>query len=454
MKKVVKPKKEAPIVPLSKNNEQLDQEEKDKKARKKWLEENAKKFIRVRDDYYKTVYPPDKSGNTYKFLLKISKTTVTDDYTKAIIKFIAKYDDFCLVASHTNYQQNINGFYNQYHKITHIPKKGEFPTIVKIFKHVFGEKYYDFIIDYFTILYKYPDRPLPILLLESNEKNTGKSTVGTLFFILFQDNAIKIGNNDLQSDFNGFWVPRLAIIVDETSLEKREVSQMLKRFSTETGKVTSNEKNKAQREVNFIGKFLFTSNEEGKALYIEKGDPRWAVFKVKTFKENGISEDPFIEEKILLEIPAFIYFLENRELVYKEKKSRMHFDPEVYHTPQLDLYFENSNSKLAQTILQIVEETFNLFSEQMELCFSISNLMQELKGNVKYLERSNLKKALEFELELRPEKKGRYTYYSLSFTENSLVENYRAQFNNNNVHYKFLRPTADENPNLEHWEQI
>lgn len=454
MKKVVKPKKEAPIVLPLENDEQIDPKEKAKKARKKWLEENAKKFIRVKDDYYKTIYPPDKLGNTNKVLLRISKTTITDDYTKEIIKYIKKFDDFCLVASHINYQQNINGFYNEYHKLTHFPKKGEFPTIVKVLKHVFGKIYYDFIIDYFTILFNYPDRLLPIILLESNEKNTGKSTVLTLFFLLFQDNAIKIGNNDLQSDFNGFWVKRFIIIVDETSLEKREVSQMLKRFSTETGKVTSNEKNKAQREVNFIGKFLFSSNEEGKALYIEKGDPRWAVFKVKTFKENGISKDPFIEGKILLEIPAFIYFLENRELVYKEKKSRMHFDPEVYHTPQLDLYFENSSSKLAQTILQIVEETFNLFSEQMELCFSISNLMQELKGNVKYLERSNLKKALEFELELRPEKKGRYTYYSLSLTENSFNENYRAQFNNNNVHYKFLRPTVDENPNLEHWEQI
>lgn len=97
-------------------------EEQEEQNKKNNLKKIAQNYIRIRDDYYKIVFRPDKSGKLYKDLLKLSKTTITDDYSKAILKHISKFDDFTLVASHTNYQQSINGFYNQYHEITHIPK--------------------------------------------------------------------------------------------------------------------------------------------------------------------------------------------------------------------------------------------------------------------------------------------------------------------------------------------
>ena len=116
--------------------------------KKRNLKKTALNFIRIRDDYYKIVLRPDKSGKLYKDLLRLSKTTITDDYTKGILKHINKYDDFTLVASHINYEQVINGFYNQYHEVTHKPTQGDCVNIFHILTHIFGESHLDFILDY------------------------------------------------------------------------------------------------------------------------------------------------------------------------------------------------------------------------------------------------------------------------------------------------------------------
>lgn len=412
----------------------------DEKTRER-LKSKAKNFIRVGDNYFKIVYRPDKEGKPIKDYLKLNKGTIIDDNTHGIIKYIRKFDDFCMVASHTNYRQVINGFYNEYSELTHKPKEGNCDTILSIVKHVFGEHYLDFALDYLQLLYTNPYQRLPILLLESQEKNTGKSTFANVVYKIFQDNAIKIGNNDLQSDFNSVWVKRLAIIVDETSLEKKGITQMLKRFSTETGKVTVNEKNKAQTEVDFFGKFLFISNEEGKALFIERGDPRWAVFKVPTFAEKGIKDNPMIDKDIDNEIPFFLHFLSQRKLTYS-LQGRMYFAPVVYQTAQLQLYYNNSISKTAQYIKKLVVDTFELFPEQETLKFGIADIMDELKSELRNIERERVRFALEKELMIIAQARNHYTLYSRKMAESN--PNYFPSKNGQNkVHYSFSKFDAE-----------
>ncbi len=422
-------------------NTNTSQTEKEAEETRKKLKAASKRYIRVGDQYYKIVHRPDKEGKLFKDYLKLNKGTITDDHTHGIIKYINKYDDFCMVASHTDYKQVINGFYNEYSELTHKPKEGKFETILGIIRHVFGEHYFDFALDYLQLLYTDPYQRLPILLLESQEKNTGKSTFANLVYKIFQENAIKIGNNDLQSDFNSVWVKRLCIIVDETSLEKKGITQLLKRFSTETGKVTLNEKNKAQSEVDFLGKFLFISNEEGKALFIERGDPRWAVFKVPTFAEKGIKDDPLIDEKIDKEIPAFLHYLSQRKLVY-QRKSRMYFEPVVYQTEQLQLYYNNSLSKVAQYIKKLVIDTFELYPEKEEIKFGISDIMEELKQELRNVERERVRYALEKELGKIQQSRTHYTLYSRKFAESA--SNYEPPKNGQNkVHYTFSKSEAE-----------
>lgn len=398
----------------------------------------AKRFIRVGDEYMKEVFVPDKDGNLFRNYVKRDKGTVQDDLGKGSdnYKNIKKYEGFCLVPSHTNYQQVIHGFFNEYYQISHQPKEGNFDTIKYFLNHVFGNKM-DFILDYLQILYTKPTQRLPIILLESKQRGTGKSTFGSLLKLIFEDNTAKLGNTELESDFNAIWVKRLAIIVDETSLEKNSIMQMLKRFSTETGKVTSNEKNKAQKQIDFFGKFIFLSNDEGKALPIEKGETRFAVFKVPTFAEKGCKENPNIEAEFLNEIPHFLHFLKNRKLVHKEQ-TRMFFALEAYHTEQLQYYYDNSLSSTGKAIKEWLIESFNFFEEEKELRYSIPNICTELEGRFKYLDRSKVKKSLIEEFNLPEQKKSRYKYYSLKTAEKTLEGNYFAQ-NENYFHFVFNR---------------
>ena len=383
-------------------------------------QELSKKFIRVGDDYMKEVFIPDKDGNLFRMYVKRDKGTVQDDLGGKHSDFynsIKKYEGFCLVPSHVGYKQLIEGFFNEYYQISHVPSKGEPKTILSLLTHIFGVVHLGFILDYIQLMYLRPTQRLPVLLLESKARGTGKSTFGNLLKIMFEDNSVKIGNSELDSDFNSVWVKKLAIIVDETSLEKASIMQMLKRYSTETGKVTANEKNKVQKQVDFFGKFIFLSNEEGKSLPIEKGETRFAVFKIKTFAENKISEDPQIEEKIRKEIPAFLDFLKNRKLKYKEE-TRMYFALDWYYTDQLQLYYDNSLTAIAKALRDYLIDCFKFFEDEKELKFSISNLMDELHGRYKYLERTKLKKCIVEEFGVNEIKKNRYTYHSFSSSKN------------------------------------
>ena len=377
------------------------------------------KYIRVGIEYFKEINRPDKSGQTIKTYAKWSKSTIVDDYGKNNLDLIKTYEGFCIVPSHTNYKAEINGFFNEYSEISYKPQKGDCSTILGLIKHLFSENYFDFALDYLKILYEFPTQRLPIILLESEEKNTGKSTFGTLLKFIFEDNAIKLGNTDIESDFNSFWLKRLCIVVDETSLEKKGIMQLLKRLSTETSTVTSNEKNKAQTQIDFYGKFFFMSNDEGKALPIEKGDTRFAVFKVPTFKQNNVTEIPNIEEVLKKEIPSFLDYLLTRQLKFEEK-SRMYFDTSVYQTEQLLKYFKNNISYMAKAIQNLMKDYFEFFENEEEIKLSTSNLMYELKngGYIRQFDKQQIKKALS-ELGLEELTKQRYTYQSLNNTQNS-----------------------------------
>ncbi len=427
-----------PIEPAAEATPNEDNQ-REKAARIEWLTKKAKMFIRIGDNYYKHVSRPAKNGQFYKDILKIAKTTITDDYGTGILKEIQKYDDFALLASHTNYKQVIGTFYNQYHKISHVPKEGNYTAIMSLIGHIFGQSHTDFAIDYLTILYLNPYQRLPILLLESEAKNTGKSTFASFVSWLFEDNVVKPGNNDLQSDFNSVWVQRLAIVIDEAQIDRNASTQMIKRYATETGKVVINEKNKAQREIDFFGKFIFCSNQEGRALFIERGDPRWAVFKVPTFAQKGIKDDPNLDSKIKAEIPAFLHFLANRKLTYKEA-SRMYFEPKVYETEQLHLYYNSAYSRTAKAIQQLVVDTFDKMPENLlkegALCFSISDIEDELKTSMRNIDRYNIRIALKNEFELLEQPRGRYTFGSRREFERENL--YEPSHNNRNlVHYQF-----------------
>ena len=217
-------------------------------------------YIRVGTTIYKVVQQPLADGTTVIRRIQWSFGTIRQDYGKDNIPPITKYNGFCTVPSHTNYQKEIAGFYNLYEPIDHVPTEGDFPDIEKLLHHIFEEQY-ELGVDYMQLLYTLPTQKLPILLLVSEERNTGKTTFLNFLKSIFQDNATFNTNEDFRSQFNADWAGKLLIVVDEVLLSRREDSERLKNLSTaQTYKVEA--KGKDRQEVNFFAKFVLCSNNE------------------------------------------------------------------------------------------------------------------------------------------------------------------------------------------------
>ena len=69
-------------------------------------------------------------------------------------------------------------------------------TIAALVRHIFGDQY-ELGLDYLQLLYTKPLQKLPILLLVSEERNTGKSTFLNFLKALFEANVTFNTNESL-----------------------------------------------------------------------------------------------------------------------------------------------------------------------------------------------------------------------------------------------------------------
>lgn len=222
--------------------------------------EMTDEYVRVGTTLYKIVFQPLINGTFAKRRVPWSMGTLRYDHGKDFIASVPKYDGFCTVPSHVDYKRNIGSFLNLYEPITHTPQKGKFPHIQELILHIFGE-HYELGMDYFQLLYLNPVQKLPILLLVSQERNTGKSTFLNFLKAIFQDNVTFNTNEDFRSQFNADWAGKLLIGVNEVLLNRREDSERLKNLSTASVyKIEA--KGKDRCEVQFFGKFIMCSKTE------------------------------------------------------------------------------------------------------------------------------------------------------------------------------------------------
>lgn len=304
-------------------------------------------FIRVGTCLYKLAHQPLANGTTVLRRIPWSFGTIRQDYGKNHAPPIMKYDGFCTIPSHTDYHKDIDGFYNLYEPITHVPEEGEFPDIIKLMRHIFGEQF-ELGLDYMQLLYMQPTQKLPILLLVSEERNTGKTTFLNFLKAVFQDNATFNTNEDFRSQFNADWAGKLLIVVDEVLLCRREDSERLKNLSTaQTYKVEA--KGKDRQEVNFFAKFVLCSNNELFPVIIDVGETRYWVRKVMRLE----SDDTNFLQKLKKQIPAFLYYLQYRPLS-TTKESRMWFEPALIRTEALERIMQSNRNHTEIDIVELV----------------------------------------------------------------------------------------------------
>ena len=277
-------------------------------------------FIRVGTTLYKILNQPRINGDFVKKHIVWNNETLRQDYGKNFIATVPKYDGFCTVPNHVNYQPVVDKFLNFYEPIGHQPKEGEFLHIESLIRHIFGEQY-ELGMDYLQLLYLQPVQKLPILLMVSEERNTGKSTFLNFLKAVFQNNVTFNTNEDFRSQFNVDWAGKLLIVVDEVLLNRREDSERLKNLST-TLSYKVEAKGKDRDEISFFAKFVLCSNNELLPVIIDVGETRYWVRKINRLE----SDDTDFLQKLKAEIPAFLYFLQHRTL-FTKKESRMWFAP-------------------------------------------------------------------------------------------------------------------------------
>ena len=321
-------------------------------------------YMRVGTTLYKVVNQPCASGEYEKRRVIWNNSTLRQDYGKNYLATVPKYDGFCTVPDHLNYRKEIDGFLNLYEPIEHTPQIGDFPNIRSLVVHIFGEQY-NLGLDYLQLLFLQPLQKLPILLLVSEERNTGKSTFLNFLKAVFGDNVTFNTNEDFRSQFNSDWAGKLLIVVDEVLLNRREDSERLKNLST-TFNYKVEAKGKDRTEISFFAKFVLCSNNEYLPVIIDAGETRYWVRKINPLQ----NDDTNFLQKLKEEIPAFLFFLTQRELS-TEKESRMWFNPKLTHTAALQKIIRSNRNRLeiemAELFLDIMS---NMDVESVSFCLN------------------------------------------------------------------------------------
>lgn len=311
------------------------------------------KYVRIGTGYYKTVKKPLASGDFMVMLLPWSVECIKQDHGRSFLAEIPKYDGFCFVPSHLNYQRIIGNFYNRYYPFAHEPKEGKPVRTLDYLAHIFGEQL-EYGLDYLKILLEMPIQILPILCLVSAERNTGKTTFLNLLKAIFGDNMTINTNEDFRSNFNAEWAHKVIIGVDETFLERREDSERLKNLST-AAFYKAEAKGQDRQEIEFFGKFILCSNNEDNFVLIDPGETRYWIRKIPVLEKD----DQGLLNDLKREIPYLIHYLINRKLS-TSKQSRMWFTVQQIATSALKKVIRQNRNKLeveiAQLMLAIADE--------------------------------------------------------------------------------------------------
>lgn len=302
-------------------------------------------------------------------------------------EYLPHHKAFCNIPDHFNYRQIIetedgSKYYNRYFPFPHVPVEGTWPTILEFLKHIFGTQKvthgrtgvtydaWELGIDYIQILLTRPTQMLPVLCLFSPENNTGKSTLGKLLMHMFGDNAVPIGNSDLQSEFNEMFVDKLIAICDETLLERKRDAERIKAMST-AEQIMVNPKGQKQYSIDYFCKFLFTSNNI-RMVYVSKHDERYWIIKVPKIT----TDNPRILDDMSVEIPAFVHSLMTRKLV-SERESRMHFHPSLMRTQVFKEVVQVNEPTDATNLRDQIREWFIQDSELNEIRMTLKEIRNE-----------------------------------------------------------------------------
>ena len=321
-------------------------------------------YLRIGVDYFKRINTPDRYRINGFELKKWSRQEIELDHGKEYLRNIPRYDNFCIEPDNLNFKPVIGNCYNLYAEFRHTPERGKWTWTERIMAHVFGDQF-DLGLKYLQALYLYPDKALPILVLVSRERMTGKTTFLNWLNMIFGANMVVIAPDDLIGSFNSVYARSNIIGIEETMLEKALSIEKLKSLST--GKFISvNAKYIAQYKIPFFGKIILTSNNEDKFAKIDDEEIRFFIRKLGEPKFNNHN----IEDDLVKEIPAFLHHLTTLPAL-KWDKSRQLFTTEELNNASLKAVKKESKSWLFKELCEEFEDHFINFPFEWTYCTPI-----------------------------------------------------------------------------------
>jgi hypothetical protein len=344
--------------------------------------EDAEKFMRIGPDWVKVITKLNKYGEPEQEIVSWKISEISRDYKRypEFLEQIMKFDDFCNEPNwNGSYQRVINGCFNLCEPLTWKQQEGAIPNTMKFLKHIFqgnGQVHltddgkfereesitgdpFTVALDWLTILLRYPKQMLPVPILVSPENGTGKSTFLKWLQLLFGPNMCILGNEQFKMKFNGHYITKFIIAIDEGFLEvdKKSEKERLKQLVTADSVFLEN-KGQNVRKINYYGKLIICSNDADRVMKIDDGESRWFVVRVPKLTER----DPDLELKLKEEMPAMLNFLYGRT-IHHPRIDRLWFKPEWFITEQFKVIVETTKNRVDRVFEDWIREQFLLYKE-------------------------------------------------------------------------------------------
>lgn len=344
---------------------------------------NDFRFIKVTDEYYQRIIEHDIFTKTNTVVYRRRKRQELCSEGVEVTK-IPRFSDWICEPSHLKYRRIIEiehdgeafRFFNSYQPLPHKPKEFTLPegftknpetfdyedipeikNTARFMKHIFGWetyrwKYLTLGWDWISLCYLQPTQRLQALCLVSSEEGTGKSTFINLMLAIFGQNATKTEASRIGGNFNAMSGGKVIQCVEETKDERGDIENKLKDLITAYEKVVE-AKHQDARVVKSFDKYLFASNHEDGFMKVGTETTRFAVMKVPKIKDKV----PDFEEKLYLEIPYLLYFMQRRGVI-TPKEDRLYFNPKLWENEALIKLRHASKDQVQQVMEECFQSVF------------------------------------------------------------------------------------------------
>ena len=286
-------------------------------------------YAQIGTKYYRKIKRRRLDGSIAITLELWRKDFIIREVSKDELYLIEKYEGFCYFPEHIHYNRRVINCYNRYEPLAHKPAPGEWPVIRQFLEHIFGEQI-EYGLDYLQIMYIKPTQHLPILVLVSEARSTGKTTFLNFLGTIYGENMAFNRSDDISSRFNSDWAGKNVIGIDEAVANTMKDSEHLKALCTARNFVVE-EKFSEKVACEPFAKIILCSNDTNCPVIIDKYEDRYWVREIPHLAKI----DTELVEKMKAEIPHFLFALQKRALFVPKPLSRTWFNSKDLETDAL-----------------------------------------------------------------------------------------------------------------------